>query len=323
MNITVIMPVFNAEKYISDAIESLLNQSCPNWELLCIDDGSTDNSTQIIRHYSNLDYRIKLIKQENSGPGVARANAIKLAETEYISILDADDAYSKDYIEKMLAKAEETYADIIVPDVVFGYGNTKKLPNMFTSNNLSSDIIINNGEEAFALTFPWKLHGWIMIKTTLAKKFYTVNNLSYSKYNSDEYITRLLYLKSTKTALCDAKYQYRIAPDSITRKPSLKKLDYFKTLDILIDLCKKEGMNKSILLHIYNDYYISIINMLKIINLLSIDEQKKGHTIIKEMYYKSYRAKFDKNILIETTWRTKIKFYLSLKSFLFFKLITL
>ncbi len=322
MKVTVIMPVFNAEKYISDAIDSLLAQSNEEWKLICIDDGSTDRSLKIIENYLIQDKRIELIRQENTGPGVARAKAIQVANTEYVSILDSDDAYPTDYIEKMLLKAEQTRADIIVPDVAFGYGNTKKIPNIFISNKLSPDMVINNGEEAFALTFPWKLHGWIMIKTSLAKKYYTPNKLQYSKYNSDEYITRLLYLKSSKTVLCDAEYQYRIAPDSITRKPSLKKLDYFKTLDILIDLCQEENINDSILLNIYNDYYISIINMTRMVNNLPIEEQKKGKAIIKNIYYSSYKAKFNKRILSKATLKTKAKFYISMHSFLFFKLIS-
>lgn len=323
MNVSVIMPVYNADKYVSDAIESLLSQTNKNWILLCIDDGSTDNSVSIIEDYVKKDSRIQLIKQKNTGPGIARSKAISIANTDFISILDSDDAYPVDYIEKMLDRAKETNAEIIVPDVKFGYGNTRKIPNMFSSNNLSTDLIFENGEDAFALTFPWKLHGWIMIKTSLAKKYYTYQNLSYSNYNSDEYITRLLYLKSKRTALCNVEYQYRISPDSITRKPTLRKLDYFKTLDKLLDLCECEGINNNVVLDIFNDYYVSIIDMMKMINQFSINEKKIGLSIIKSYYKSSYKKRFKKRVLEGSTLRTKIKFILSLSNFLYFKLISI
>lgn len=135
MKVTVLMPIFNAERFLHDSIGSLLAQTSNQWNLICIDDGSTDSSKAIVEDYCKKDPRIKLICQENAGPAVARARAIEIADTEYVSILDSDDAYAPDYVEKMLARAEETDADSIVPDVEFGYGNTQKLPNKFVQHH--------------------------------------------------------------------------------------------------------------------------------------------------------------------------------------------
>lgn len=136
MQVTVLMPVYNAERFLDDSIGSLLSQTIKDWKLICIDDGSTDSSLQILRKYEADNERIKVLVQENAGPAVARAKAIELVDTEYVSILDSDDAYAPDYVELMLKRAEETNADSIVPDVEFGYGNTKKIPNLFKSNHL-------------------------------------------------------------------------------------------------------------------------------------------------------------------------------------------
>lgn len=246
------MPVYNAARYIKNAIQSLLNQTNPNWKLICIDDGSTDNSKEIINSFISRDNRISLICQENAGPAVARARAIALADTEYISILDSDDAYSPDYIELMLKRAETTKADTIVPDVEYKCNDTQKLLNQFAHHQLSPNLIIDNGVEAFSMTIPWKLHGWQMVKTELVKKYYTIENASYSKFNSDEFITRLLYLRSNKVALCKAKYIYRITSNSLTRTASLKKLDYLKTLEKLLCLCKDEHIDNKVLVRLYN-----------------------------------------------------------------------
>ena len=211
----------------------------------------------------------------------------------------------------MLKRAEETKADIIVPDVEFGYGNTTKLPNMFIQHNLSPNIIINNGIEAFSMTFPWKLHGWQMIKTKLAKKYYTIKEASYSKFNSDEYITRLLYLKSTKIALCSALYKYRITPHSITRTNSLKKLDYLTTLSKLLQLSFQEKVPTHILIDIYNDFYVTIISMLKMAYTLDNKDREMALKIIEHSYSKHYNPNLGYKIIKEATLRTKIKLIVS------------
>lgn len=321
MKVTVLMPVYNSGKYIKDAIDSLLNQTDDNWKLICIDDGSTDNSIEIINSYIRKDSRISLLCQENSGPAVARAKAIKITDTEYVSILDSDDAYCHNYIELMLKRAEETDADSIVPDVEFGYGNTKKLPNIFIQHNLSPDMIINNGVEAFAMTIPWQLHGWQMIKTDLAKKYYTIENASYSKFNSDEYITRLLYLKSKKIALCNARYFYRISPDSLTRAVSLKKLDYLITIDKLLSLCYKENVPVNIIINVLNNFYCTLKSMIKL--SYNLDNQEKNIAIerIKNAYYKSYRPNIRYSIIKCASKRTQVKFLLSYLGLFMFKII--
>jgi glycosyltransferase involved in cell wall biosynthesis len=315
MKVTVLMPIYNAEKYICEAIDSLLVQTSSNWKLICIDDGSTDSSASIVENYCVKDKRIKLICQTNAGPAVARAKAIEIVDTEYISILDSDDAYASNYVELMLKRAEETNADSIVPDVEFGYGNTKKMPNIFTTNQLDINMEINDGRQAFALTIPWKLHGWQMIRTTLAKQYYTVEQASYSTFNSDEYITRLLYLKSKKTVLCPACYQYRIANDSITRTPSIKKLDYLKTLDKLVDLCRNEQIDIHIQIELYNDFYMTLINMWRLINQLPQKDRTLARNLVKTSYHNVYCAKFPKKIWRVAPLKTSIKFAISMIGF--------
>jgi glycosyltransferase involved in cell wall biosynthesis len=95
--VTVIIPVYNAERYIATAIESIINQSYSNYELIVIDDGSTDNSFHIANQYQSAQVRI--IKQQNKGASAARNQGLKLAKGEYIQFLDADDFLGKDKIK--------------------------------------------------------------------------------------------------------------------------------------------------------------------------------------------------------------------------------
>lgn len=312
MQVTVLMPIYNAERFLHESIASLLVQTSNDWKLICIDDGSTDSSKAIVEEYCKKDSRIKLICQENAGPAVARARAIEIADTEYVSILDSDDAYAPDYVEKMLARAEKTNADSIVPDVEFGYGNTQKQPNMFVQHHLSADLVIEDGKKAFAMTLPWQLHGWQMIRTSLAKKYYTVQQASYSKFNSDEYITRLLYLKSKKIALCSAIYKYRIDEASITRKPSLKMMDYLVTNAKLLCLAEYEHLDKDVVLSIYNDYYATLHDMKKKrIPLLVEKDREEAERLLKKSLLK-FKKDFKWQYMKGAPLKTKVKFLLLL-----------
>lgn len=308
MKVTVLMPIYNAERFLHEAIDSLLAQTSNQWKLICIDDGSTDSSKAIVEEFCKKDSRIKLICQENAGPAVARARAIEIADTEYVSILDSDDAYAPDYVEKMLARAEETDADIVVPDVEYFNEGKAVQPNQFATFHLSSDMLITDGKQAFAMTIPWKLHGWMMIRTSLAKKYYTKQQASYSKFNSDEYITRLLYLKSKITALCSALYRYCVNPNSITRKPSLKIMDYLVTDIKLLDIAYSEELNNSIVVNIYNEYYSTYFSLKrKCISILKGKEQQKAKEI-QYLTFEKFYSKFQWSKLCGSTFRTKVKF---------------
>ena len=100
--VSVIMPVYNAEKYVSEAIESVRNQSYENWELIIVDDGSTDRSPEIIDAYSRKDPRIKSLHQKNQGVSMARNFALCQTHGEYVTFIDSDDVYHPDRLQRMV-----------------------------------------------------------------------------------------------------------------------------------------------------------------------------------------------------------------------------
>ena len=119
--ISVIIPVFNAESYISETLESVINQTFKDIEIICVDDGSSDNSLKILEEYKLKDNRIKVISQNNSWVVVARNNAIKNAEGEYIYPLDSDDIIDSTLLEKEYAAISSGKGDIITCNVqIFG-----------------------------------------------------------------------------------------------------------------------------------------------------------------------------------------------------------
>jgi teichuronic acid biosynthesis glycosyltransferase TuaG len=98
--VSVIVPVYNSEKYVKDAIESVINQTYKKWEMIMVNDCSTDHSKEIINQYATMDQRIKCYDlEENSGTAVARNRAIELAEGRFLAFLDADDLWVSDKLE--------------------------------------------------------------------------------------------------------------------------------------------------------------------------------------------------------------------------------
>ena len=113
MKISVIVPVYNKKKYIAECLKCVTSQSLDDIEIICIDDGSTDGSAEIIADFMKKDGRIRLISQTNKGSGAARNAGIKVARGEYIAFLDADDFYpSNDTLARIYAAAKANNADI-------------------------------------------------------------------------------------------------------------------------------------------------------------------------------------------------------------------
>lgn len=132
--ISVIVPCYNQEKYIKECLDSLVSQTFKDYEVIVIDDGSTDDSAEIVNEYVKHNKNIRLIRQANQGVVVARNNAIKQAQGTYIYPLDADDVISPSCLEKLCAAMEENKGDVIYSDVeYFGLKNglfLKKEPNI-------------------------------------------------------------------------------------------------------------------------------------------------------------------------------------------------
>ena len=108
--VSVIMPAFKAEKYISKSIKSVLAQPFSDWELIVVDDGSPDDLASVVKKYVSQDLRIRLISQENQGACGARNRGVREATGKYVTFLDSDDIWLPDFLQKMVAEAESKEA---------------------------------------------------------------------------------------------------------------------------------------------------------------------------------------------------------------------
>ncbi|PWM77833.1 MAG: glycosyl transferase [Phascolarctobacterium sp.] len=126
--VSIITPAYNAEKYIAETIESVLAQTYSNWEMLIVNDCSTDNTAKIVQSYADKDKRIKLINlTENSGAAIARNTAIQNAKGRYIAFLDSDDLWKKEKLQKQLKFMQQNgYAFTFHDFIMFNDGTLKE-----------------------------------------------------------------------------------------------------------------------------------------------------------------------------------------------------
>lgn len=108
--VSIITPVYNGEKYISETIDSVIRQTYPDWEMIVVDDGSKDGSAVIVRRYVEKENRITLLQQPNGGSASARNNGIRHANGQYIALLDSDDLWDPDFLKSQLALMKEKNA---------------------------------------------------------------------------------------------------------------------------------------------------------------------------------------------------------------------
>lgn len=145
--VSIIIPVYNAEKYLKQCIESLLLQTFHDFEIICVDDGSTDRSYEILKTYEKKDKRIFVLQQKNQFAGVARNSGIKKANGKYLLFLDADDFFHPEMLEKAVEKAERESTEILVFDV-FQYDNKSKKVITTAWKALNKNLLDENVKSA-------------------------------------------------------------------------------------------------------------------------------------------------------------------------------
>ena len=126
VKVSVIVPAYNVEGYINDCLESLVNQTLKEIEIIVVNDGSTDRTSEIISKFSAKDSRMKIINQENQGLSAARNNGMQQATGEYIGFVDSDDYIDLDFYEKLYEAAKTNDADISVASILKHKKNYQK-----------------------------------------------------------------------------------------------------------------------------------------------------------------------------------------------------
>ena len=178
MKISVIVPVYNAERYIKKCISSVMRQTYSDWELLMIDDGSTDGSGDLIDIAAKKDSRIIAVHQKNAGPGEARNRGIEMATGDFVAFLDADDFIDKEYFALLLPKTKEH--DVIYIDINQVSGDGKLLVKEYMSKykKLSKERFIRSQMTG---KIPWG-----GVRKAVSLKLLRDNNIGFTSHSVGE-----------------------------------------------------------------------------------------------------------------------------------------
>lgn len=222
--ISVIVPCYNVEKFVSKCIDSILCQSLQNIEVILLNDGSTDNTMQILQEFSSTDKRIRLYSHDNIGLGPTRNRGIGLAQGEYLAFVDSDDYISQYMLEKLYKVAVEEKAEIVEGEtVLFNEDGDKKLRKSL--RNVESVKLECGKRESFYrdyyLTRLYTYNAWDKI---YKREFIVNNNIIFGDnkkiFAEDNWFQLQLFMAHPQISFMDEEcYFYRQQEDSIMHKP--------------------------------------------------------------------------------------------------------
>lgn len=225
MNISVIVPIYNGELYVEKCINSILIQTNRSFELILVDDGSTDNSGKICEAFAEKDSRVKVIHKKNGGLIDARITGIEAAKNDLISFVDADDWIDEVFLERMAAVLEDKNADIVISGCMAEKcGFSRTIENLVSPGVYEGDKLINGffprmlyykGFYEFGV-MPYMCNK--MFRRELLKSSYL--NIDTKIYDGEDVAVVYPYLLSSKKVVVidDPMYHYRIHENSMTNK---------------------------------------------------------------------------------------------------------
>ena len=234
--ISIIVPVYKVEEYLTECIESIINQSYKNLEIILVDDGSPDNCGQICDEYAKKDNRIKVIHKENGGLSSARNAGLDIATGEYISFIDSDDYVAENFIEKLYVLCIDNDAEISVCDFVkFEHKAVIKEIEEIIEKCTSREMQIRMFSKEYVKT--------VVVWNKLYKRdVYKNLRFPLGKINEDEFITYKAFYDTNKNIVVtnEALYFYRYNENSIMgKKYNIKRLDVLEAYKEKKDFYKR------------------------------------------------------------------------------------
>lgn len=285
-NVSIIISIYNVEKYLCKTIDSVVNQTEKDIEIVLVDDGSTDGSGKICDEYAQKDERIKVIHKVNGGLSSARNAGIKVAKAEYIMLLDGDDflnIHAVSILEKAIVQYPSDfiqfhYQEIKETDIDYNEMVEEEIYRAQTLKELYDNLYRIGGEAASACT---KLYRSDLLKKVLFQNL---------QHEDEMWCTDAFKENMTVTYIPNVLYYYVMRENSIIHSAfNLRKLDIFKVIDERIKTLEKNRLDKYI--HIeYEKMFLSIIS------LYCQTKQKSERDLLKEIYDKN-KNKISENAL--------------------------
>ena len=298
--ISVLIPIYNSEKYIEECIKSVINQTYRNIEIICINDGSTDSTKNILENLQKIDNRIKIINKKNTGYGNSLNLGIKNAKGEYIAIIESDDFIKDTMFDKLIKIIKEQNCDIIKANFYKKNSKTKKYSSKYFTNSIQNIEI-----------FPQMLLIQPSVWSAIYKKdFLTKNNIKFSKTKNASYqdisfhfIT--MFLAKKIFLLDEALYYYRINNPKSSINSSNKPFQIFKEFKRINEFLKNIKTDKK------QEEIKNIFEFKTMLWNFNRVQNKYNKILLKKM--KKYSANWNfKNLIKNKNLARKEKFYLKL-----------
>ena len=301
--VSVIIPIYNVEQYLKRCVDSVINQTYKNIEIILVDDGSPDNCNKICDEYAKADKRIKVIHKTNGGLSSARNEGLNIAEGEYICFIDSDDWVSESFVEFLINNIIKENADIITCETL-----DVKNERDIEENKKGEYLEIKTYDKDYVIEnmYSEKLQLKPAVQNKMYKS-YIFDNLRFKEgmIHEDEEILIKILLKSNKITITNKKlYYYFLSTDSIMRRKfNINRLNILDALeeriDILTNTKYKNALNQTI-----NRYYEQLNEMYFLLKTSDIKEKEHFLNQVKQ------KIKRTKKRLTNYTIKKKVKMFI-------------
>lgn len=302
--LSIIVPVYNVEKYLPKCLESLIKQTLKDIEIICVNDGSMDNSLAILKEFASKDSRIRIIDNQHQGVAKTRNTGIEQSTGEYIGFVDSDDYIDIDFFEKLYNSATKSNSDIAIASIL----KHKKFFNIYNAKYTKEETAITI-QDKIKLCEDKKHFFFYAWNKIYHSGFIKENNIKFSEgqiYEDVMFAIKALYYSNKIISVYGTKYHYIEHENSLTKskdKTGEKEQDLIKAYSELQEFCNSKNIeiperlnyytkeNFGFILNLYKGKYQSKIQLFNIFTIATISNYSETRNLITILGFKIKIAK--------------------------------
>lgn len=302
--LSIIVPVYNVEKYLPKCLESLIKQTLKDIEIICVNDGSIDNSLAILKEFASKDSRIKIIDNQHQGVAKTRNTGIEQSTGEYIGFVDSDDYIDIDFFEKLYNSATKSNSDIAIASIL----KHKNFFNIYNAKYTKEETAITI-QDKIKLCEDKKHFFFYAWNKIYHSRFIKENNIKFSEgqiYEDVMFAIKALYYSNKIISVYGTKYHYIEHENSLTKykdKTGEKEHDLIKAYSELQEFCNSKNIeiperlnyytkeNFGFILNLYKGKYQSKIQLFNIFTIATISNYSETRNLITILGFKIKIAK--------------------------------
>lgn len=294
---SIITPVYNVEAYLDACIRSVVNQTYEDYELLLVNDGSSDKSAMICQRWADKDHRVRVLNRPNGGAASARNWALKEAKGNYILFLDSDDYWmSEDVLHRLAKRIEKTRPDVLIYNLQKDYGGKREAPYFPGTVAMPTELSADESAQFVAQRDLWTACAW---NKAVKAGLFTEGRLRFLEGNVSEDIdwSFRLALAASRFDYADVcAVNYRQRTDSTTGTISLKKIwQVFENVCECVRLLEASGDQRE-LLHVFTGYQYGIL----LYNIASLSASSDKKALISKAKPMAYLLEWSSNAKIRS-----------------------